>query len=243
MNSLWKIYKQFPYFEYRHRIVAHLPHQASLLEIGSSTCEFARLFKFMRPDIQVYAVDIEDFSRSAGDSITFAVADITKGLPKDFENRFDCVTTMHLFEHLDPKNYDTAVCEIRRVLKPGGVWYIETPGLRSLFFPSFSFGRHRYSCPMNFYDDPSHVKVFTEGGLFYLMKNNGFIVKRTGVARNWLFTFCAPILVLAGFLTGKRLWVAVGLFNLFGWAVFGHGTSTKEITPMSNEHKQPKDDI
>lgn len=227
MNPLWNVYKKFPYFEYRHRMVANLPYQASLLEVGSSTCEFARLFKFMRPDVQVYATDIHDFSASAGDAIPFVVADITKGLPKDFENRFDCVTTMHLFEHLNPETYETAVREIKRVLKPEGVWYIETPGSRSLFFPSLSIGRDRYNCPMNFYDDPSHVKVFTEGSLFYLMKNNGFTVKRTGIARNWLFTLCAPALVLFGIIMGKRLWVALGLFNLFGWAVFGHGASMK----------------
>jgi len=227
MKLLWKIYKQFPYFEYRHRIVARLPQQASLLELGSSTCEFARLFKFLRPDLHVTAADIKDFSESAGEAIPFVVADITKGLPRDFESRFDCVTTMHLFEHLDPGNYEAAVREIRRVLKPGGHWYIETPGLRSLFFPSFSFGRDRYSCPINFYDDPSHIKPFTQGGIFYLLQDNGFLVKRTGIARNWLFTLCAPILILGGLLTGKRLWLAIGLSNLFGWSVFGFGTNVK----------------
>jgi len=228
MNPLWKIYKKFPYFEYRHRIVARLPHQGSLLELGSSTGEFARLFKFMRPDVQVTAVDIKDFSEAVGAEIPFVVADITNGLPKDFEERFDCVTTMHLFEHLNPESCEAVAREIKRVLKPGGVWYIETPGLRSLFFPSFSFGRARYSCPMNFYDDPSHVKPFTQGGLFYLMNNAGFVVKCTGAARNRLFTLCSPVLVLVGLLTGKRLWLAVGLFNLFGWAVFGHGTKADE---------------
>ena len=128
--KLWRFYKACPWLEYRHRLISQLPPNSSLLEIGCSYCDRARLFKTLRPDVNVHATDIQDFSRQAGPEISFFVADVTQGLPAHLEGKFDCVTTMHLFEHLPPGSYDRAVGEISRVLKPGGSWYIETPGTR-----------------------------------------------------------------------------------------------------------------
>lgn len=225
--NLWRLYKKFPYLEVRHRLVMQLPKSATLLEIGSSTCDRARLFKYLRPDLQVFATDIVDHTASAGPGISFFVSDLTKGLPGELENKIDFVTTMHLFEHLEPSGYKNAVREIRKVLKPGGVWYIETPGIRSVFFPSFSLGRGGFHGPINFYDDPSHIKPFSQGGLYYLLTNGGFGVARTGIARNLVFFLCSPFLILAGVLLKKRLWLSLGLFNLFGWSVFAYGTNLK----------------
>jgi SAM-dependent methyltransferase len=221
--KLWRFYKACPWLEYRHRLISQLPPNSSLLEIGCSYCDRARLFKTLRPDVNVHATDIQDFSRQAGPEISFFVADVTQGLPAHLEGKFDCVTTMHLFEHLPPGSYDRAVGEISRVLKPGGSWYIETPGTRSILFPSFSLGRRRYNCPINFYDDPSHIKPFSKGGLYYLLHDRGFYVKRVGFARNVLFTILSPILILGGLVLRQRQWFLVGLGNLFGWAVFAHG--------------------
>ncbi len=233
--KLWGIYKRFPYLEYRHRLVANLPQNASLLEVGSSSCDRAKLFKFMRPDLNVYATDVKDFSASAGSEISFFMADITKGLPEEFENKFDCVTAMHVFEHLAPRDYDSAIDAIKKVLKQGGTWYIETPGIRSLFFPSFSLGRKQFHCPLNFYDDPSHVRPFSKCGLYFLLKDHGFEVKRTGTARNMLFLLSSPLLVLAGILFCRRLWLAIGLCNLFGWSVFGHGVMLRKERNSSSD--------
>lgn len=221
--KLWKIYKQHPWLEVRHKIVAGLPENGSLLEIGSSHCDRAKLFKTIRPDLRVVATDIKDFSRQAGPDIEFFVSDLTQGLPEEFAQSFDCVTTMHLFEHLPPGSYDAAVNSIKRVLKPGGVWYIETPSVRSTLFPSFSLGARKYQCPINFYDDPSHIQPFSKCGLFYLLSDRGFYVKRFGTARNLLFTVFSPALILLGFALRKRMWLTVGLTNLFGWSVYAQG--------------------
>jgi SAM-dependent methyltransferase len=194
------------------------------------------LFKTLRPDVEVYATDIRDFSREAGPEITFCVADITQELPADLEGRFDCVTTMHLFEHLPPDSYDRAIAEINRVLKPGGSWYIETPGTRSILFPSFSLGRTKYNCPINFFDDPSHVKPFSKGGLYYLLHDGGFDVRRVGFARNILFTILSPVLIVGGLVLRQRQWFLVGIGNLLGWSVFAHGV--KPAAPVHSGQDQ-----
>lgn len=226
--KLWGLYRRFPYLEHRHHLISQLPPHASLLEIGSSNCDRAKLFKHLRPDLNVFATDREDYSASAGDQLSFFVADITKSLPEELEGRFDCVTTMHLFEHLDPHDYAAALAEIKKVLKPGGLWYIEAPGLRSLCLPSLSLGRGRFSGPINFYDDPTHIKPFTEGGLYYLLTNNGFIVRRTGIARNLLLMLLSPILIIAGLLSRKRSVFTIGLFHLVGWSVYASGIKKRE---------------
>jgi hypothetical protein len=235
--KLWRLYRACPWLEYRHRLVAGLPANGSLLEIGSSNCDRAKLFKTIRPDLQVFATDIRDFSQEAGPEIEFFLSDITKGLPPQFDGKFDCVTTMHLFEHLPPDSYDAAVTTIKCVLKPGGIWYIETPSTRSTCFPSLSLGIRRYNCPINFYDDPSHVKPFSKGGLYYLLSDRGFHVKRIGVARNLLFTVLSPALILAGLLLRNRVWLVIGLCNLFGWAVFAHGVKPYSTDKQSGSAK------
>ena len=118
--KLWRLYRAFPWFEHRHRLIAKLPLNASLLEIGSSNCDRIKLFKTIRPDLKAFATDIRDFSQEAGTDVVFFVSDVTKGLPSQFDGQFDCVTTMHLFEHLPVDSYDAAVTAIKRVLKPGG---------------------------------------------------------------------------------------------------------------------------
>ncbi|MBM3861410.1 MAG: class I SAM-dependent methyltransferase [Verrucomicrobia bacterium] len=225
--KLWRLYKAFPWLEYRHRVIAGLPSNASLLEIGSSNCDRAKLFKVIRPDLKVFATDIKDFSREAGSDIVFFISDVTQGLPSELNGQFDCVTTMHLLEHLTTDSYDAVVAAIHCVLKPGGVWYIETPSTRSTWFPSFTLGLRKYHCPINFYDDPSHVKPFSKSGLFYLLVDRGFVVRRVGIARNLLFAMLSPVLILAGLLFRQRLWFGIGLGNLFGWSVFAHGTKPR----------------
>lgn len=222
--KLWWLYKRFPWLEYKHRIIARLPENASLLDIGTGAgCSKAKLFKFMRPDLDVYATDIRDVSKDADNDISFFMADITEGLPKDLDNKFDCVTAMHLLEHLPVSSYNNVLANMKKVLKPGGVLYLETPGVRSLLFPSLSIGQDKFHCPINFYDDPTHVKPFSKAGLFYLMKHHGFTVKRTGIARNLVFALCAPVLIITGILVNKRLLLAIGLCHCFGWSVFGCG--------------------
>jgi predicted SAM-dependent methyltransferase len=42
---------------------------------------------------------------------------------------FDCAYTSHMLEHLNPRDADHCLCEIHRVLKPGGVLRIAVPDL------------------------------------------------------------------------------------------------------------------
>jgi len=59
---------------------------------------------------------------------------IADPLPFDSET-VDCVTAMHILEHLENVNH--LLGEARRVLKPQGRLFVEVPSIRSLFVPLF----------------------------------------------------------------------------------------------------------
>ncbi|MBA3656920.1 MAG: class I SAM-dependent methyltransferase [Gemmatimonadaceae bacterium] len=90
--------------------------------------------------------------------------DVTDGL--DFESddlplpdaHFDVVTLVAVIEHL--REPAKLLRETLRVLKPGGAFIIVTPNWR------YSY--------RNFFDDPTHLRPYTEKSLGYLLTSFGF---------------------------------------------------------------------
>lgn len=68
--------------------------------------------------------------------------------------RFDGVVLSHVIEHVVRSL--ALVDEAFRVLKPGGLLYIECPSERSLWIPSMPF-KFAESRSLSFFDDPTHV--------------------------------------------------------------------------------------
>jgi len=101
----------------------------------------------------------------------------------------DAVTCMHVVEHL--RDLVPLVRETARVLKPGGRAYFETPHPRSLTMPS---ARGRFT--LNFFDDPTHVRLVELGELRVLAQAAGLQAGESGIARNWLFAAAHPLFYL-----------------------------------------------
>lgn len=57
--------------------------------------------------------------------------DITKPLPLE-SNTFDAVNAYHVFEHLSLKDGGHFAAEVKRILKPGGIFRISTPDLERI---------------------------------------------------------------------------------------------------------------
>lgn len=90
-----------------------------------------------------------------------------QGFPDGF---FDVVYASQVLEHLpSPRN---ELSEIRRVLRPGGLFYASVPNYRCL---SILLGRDDFE--LNF--PMAHVNYFTPATLAKLLKKNGFAVLRT----------------------------------------------------------------
>ena len=73
-------------------------------------------------------------------------------------NSFDIIFSLAVIEHINGiSNY---LSEVRRVLKPGGLFYLSTPNFRY--------------CYKSFYDDPTHVNPFTDKSLEKVLFFNSF---------------------------------------------------------------------
>jgi len=83
---------------------------------------------------------------------------------------FDIVHSSQVFEHL-PRPLDE-LREIRRILKPGGLLYVNVPNYRCL---SIVLGRDDFELNT----PPEHVSYFTPRTLTTLLSNAGFSVVRT----------------------------------------------------------------
>ncbi|MBN2167833.1 MAG: class I SAM-dependent methyltransferase [Actinobacteria bacterium] len=78
-------------------------------------------------------------------------------LPFD-DSSFDRILNHHVLEHLH--DLTEALCEWRRVLKPGGIIAVCTPN-------------NLYPRP-HMFDDPSHVRIYTRPELVRIFENAGF---------------------------------------------------------------------
>jgi trans-aconitate methyltransferase len=79
---------------------------------------------------------------------------------------FDFIMMAHVIEHL--KNGDQVLVKLLAKLKPGGYLYVEYPGIRSTRLP-------RMKGTLNFFDDDTHVRVYSLTELYNLfLKNNIF---------------------------------------------------------------------
>jgi len=82
---------------------------------------------------------------------------------------FDFIMMAHVIEHL--KNGDQVLVKLLAKLKPGGYLYVEYPGIRSTRLP-------RMKGTLNFFDDDTHVRVYSLTELYNLfLKNNTEIIK------------------------------------------------------------------
>lgn len=91
---------------------------------------------------------------------------------------------MQLVEHLN--DLTLLMQEAARLLKPGGRFYVETPHPKSLTLPSLR-EKSDVAFTLNFYDDPSHLKLVSVGELAQEVRRLGMEVSATGTSRNWLF--------------------------------------------------------
>jgi SAM-dependent methyltransferase len=151
----------------------------------------------------------------------FTDLDADTSLAEAQDGHFDLIILNHVIEHL--RNGEAVLASLHAKLRPGGMIYIETPDIATLNFPSATGF-------MNFYDDPTHLRVYEVRALAAEMTRIGYTVRRFGRRRDWrrLVLFSLPMLLFNLFysLPFKRRPDARGLWDLFGVASFV--TATKD---------------
>jgi len=133
---------------------------ASVLDLGAGYCSFINHIRAadkyaldLYPDFAQFAQpDVKTFVGSCDDLSMFA------------SGQMDVIFASNLLEHLTRPMIDATLAEIRRVLKPGG--------LLILIQPNFKYSYRDY------FDDYTHIQVFTHLGLADLLSSRGFAVER-----------------------------------------------------------------
>jgi len=181
----WFCLRPWPWLDTRARFVARVPPQGRLLDLGASDGETLCHFAQLRPDLQLRAADKFGQPEKYPPTCEFHRVDFEREPLPWPKASVDAVTCMHVVEHL--RDLTNLFCEIRRVLKPGGRAYFETPHPKTLTLPSAA-GQFT----LNFYDDPTHVKLVTVAELARQAEVSRLVVAAVGTSRNWLFAALHP---------------------------------------------------
>jgi SAM-dependent methyltransferase len=115
---------------------------------------------------------------------------------------YDVLIMSHVIEHLH--NGDKVLPLLFTKLKKGGLFYIEFPTEASASFPS-----KRET--LNFFDDDTHVRIWSIKEVANIFMHAGFNVKMAGKNRSWINLLLMPIkiplqLITKGYVRGGVYW-------------------------------------
>lgn len=185
-----------------------------LLDVGAGNHSASRTTHLF-PNCEYHGLDLnKDYSNSEEDfkkMKAFYELDLTK-LNLDIipDNYFDVIFMTHVIEHLH--NGDKVLPLLIKKLKPGGLFYIEYPGQKSTTLPSM-YGT------LNFYDDPTHVRIYSIKELQNVFNENNCTVLKSGTRRNYYYIVAIPLRV--GISLIKREKINANIFwDILGFAEF-----------------------
>jgi SAM-dependent methyltransferase len=111
-----------------HRLIPAGQHQGRVLDIG---CGSFPLFLISTNFAEKYGLDRVAVSVSndvEAQKVTLIDHDLATGRELPFSSDFfDLVTMLAVFEHVEPHLIGNLLTEVRRVLRPGGVYVMTTP--------------------------------------------------------------------------------------------------------------------
>lgn len=182
----------------------------NLLDVGAGS-HSATKTKALFPNCAYYGIDItreyendeSDFKAMSG----FYQMDLTQldfqSIPNDF---FDVVIMSHIIEHLH--NGDKVIEGLLPKLKKGGYIYIEYPAERSTRLPSMKR-------TLNFYDDPTHVRIYSVPEVSKILEGNGLQILKGTTRRYWPYIALLPLTLVSetikyGFIPGGVFWDITG---------------------------------
>jgi len=203
----------------------------SLLDIGCGTGESRQIY---RDHVANYTgVDLSEasieYARKRFPSSTWKIADGCE-LPFD-DSTFDLVAFSSVLHHID--DYEQALIEAHRVLKPGGRAFAFDPNARH---PAMALFRNP-SSPLYLSKGVSpNERPLQASELAARFQTAGFDRIRQQCQSNIPYRAVAPRLInsaLSAYNLADRLWEAVGLGQHFGTFVVTSGTCSKTDPRMS----------
>lgn len=156
--------------------ITGLPHGARILDVGCGEGRALRRIKGLRPDLELFGMDISAVSPLLPEDVKFVQGGV-ENLSTFYEpDMFDAVICQHVIEHLvSPLDLISGIYDI---LKPGGKVFIEAPNWTRLLVP-FSY--------LYFWNDYTHIHPYSTFALSRLFLEHGFSIEfvRTLSTCNW----------------------------------------------------------
>jgi SAM-dependent methyltransferase len=150
-DKVWKVVVD--YLQARH-----IPEDSRVLDLGAGYCNFINNVRAS----ERHAVDV--FSRFPEFADPGVVTHVASCTAMDFlaTDSFDVVFASNLFEHMTRPDLIETLGEIRRVLRLGGKLIVMQPNFRF--------------CSTTYFDDYTHIQIFTDASLFDFLQAYGFKV-------------------------------------------------------------------
>ncbi len=204
--------KSIPKFYYLHKFFGKKAF--ALLDVGSgnhSASKTKRLF----PACEYHGIDMDKhFNNDETDfeaMTAFYEMDLTllqfEAIP---DNYFDYIRIAHVIEHLH--NGDAVIKGLLPKLKKDGFIYIEYPGIKSTKLPSMEG-------TLNFYDDPTHVRIYSVKEISGLLRDEQFKIISSGTRRSPAFLMAMP-LNIAGHMIKRQKFQGPTFWDILGFAEF-----------------------
>lgn len=138
----------------------YISENATVLELGAGYCSFINQIN----SAERHALDISPAMQPFADPSVKTHMGSCEDLSRFSPSYFDVVFASNLFEHLANETVRRTLTETLRILKPGGRLI--------LLQPNFKYAYREY------FDDYTHVQIFTHVSLADLLTASGFIVEK-----------------------------------------------------------------
>jgi len=138
-----------------------IPQNSCVLDLAAGYCGFINNIKAS----ERWAVDISPLCLQFADkNVKTVIDDALRFLYKSKKEYFDFVFVSNFFEHLERKKLDKVLKGILRVLKPSGRLIVIQPNFKYCF--------------REYFDDYTHLSVFTDKSFNDYLESSGFIVEK-----------------------------------------------------------------
>ena len=184
-------------------VLAPLEAGERILEIGCGAGQFIRAIKKIRPELECHGSDISKpalqiaeknndgvmYSEQSGNNLPYA------------DRLFSAAVIFDVLEHVDKP--EELLCEINRVLRPGGKLYAFVPcegdALSLWHFLRF-FGIGAYLTKKF----AGHIQYFSRRSLFQLVSNCGFRIISKGYSEHFLGQMLGIITFVMMYVTARK---------------------------------------
>lgn len=186
----------------------------TLLDVGAGNHSASKT-KSLFPNCIYHGVDLNRHANNDDSDFEVMEAFYEMDLTKlDFkvipDNHFDFIRMTHIIEHLH--NGDEVIEQLIPKMKKGGHIYIEYPGQKSTTLPSMHG-------TLNFYDDSTHVRIYSVPEVAGLLSKHNFEILSKGTRRNAFLLSIMPLKV-AGSIFSKEKLKGDTFWDLLGFAEF-----------------------